>query len=244
MDYTVSVIVPAYNAEDFILKAIGSVLAQSYSNIQLIVIDDCSTDGTLALLKELDDDRITLISNNTNLGVVESRNLAIDMCIGKYIAFLDADDYWIEDKLEAQLKAMNRYGAAFSCTSYTKYTESGKVKNTILVDGWLTRSKILVANTIGCSTVLYDVSLLGKRYFKKLKYNEDLALWLEILEECDCLGIAESKMNYLVRDVSRSSDKISVALFQWSFYRDDLHIGIVRRIYIYFLYCLKGLFRQ
>jgi teichuronic acid biosynthesis glycosyltransferase TuaG len=116
----VSVVMPAYNAEKYIEQAIRSVQNQSYSNWELLICDDCSSDNTTHIIKKYQkkDDRIKLFELKKNSGVTIARNTSLENSIGKYIAFLDSDDYWLKDKLSVQIKFMESKNISFSCTTY------------------------------------------------------------------------------------------------------------------------------
>ena len=104
----VSVIIPVYNSEKYVKEAIDSVLKQTYQNFEIIVVDDCSTDNSCQIIKKIDDQRIRLIKLDKNSGVAVARNIAIENAKGQYIAFLDSDDIWLEDKLLQQIKQMRK----------------------------------------------------------------------------------------------------------------------------------------
>ena len=114
----VSIIMPAYNAEKYIVKSINSIIRQSYKSWELIVVDDCSTDGTVNVISDFKDERIRLLNNERNSGAAISRNRALREAKGKWIAFLDSDDIWHPKKLERQLKFMFKNGYAFTFTDY------------------------------------------------------------------------------------------------------------------------------
>ena len=124
----VSIIVPMYNAEKFIGKTIESVLSQTYKNWEMLIMNDVSTDKSLAVVNEYakKDDRIMVVNTEKNMGVVKGRNHLIDLANGKYIAFLDADDYWHSQKLEKQIQFMKEKNAGISCTEYTRVKENGE----------------------------------------------------------------------------------------------------------------------
>ena len=133
----VSIIVPMYNAEKFIGKTIESVLSQTYENWEMLIMNDVSTDNSLAVVNEFakKDDRIMIVNTEKNMGVVKGRNHLIDLAIGKFIAFLDADDYWHSQKLEKQIQFMKEKNAGISCTEYTRVKENGEKINEVVITG-------------------------------------------------------------------------------------------------------------
>ena len=121
----VSVIIPTFNAETFITETIRSVLAQSHNDLEVIVVDDCSTDDTVKLVREISrtDSRLTLIELKKNFGgPAGPRNIGVSKAVGDWICFLDADDLWHTSKLSLQLAALEKTGAAFCCTQVTRFS--------------------------------------------------------------------------------------------------------------------------
>ena len=119
MNELVSVIMPSYNTASYISDSIKSVLAQTYSNWELIIVDDCSTDNTDAIVAEfLSDKRIRYYKNPYNSGAAQSRNRALREAKGRYIAFLDSDDLWLPEKLEKQIRFMQKNGFYFTYSCY------------------------------------------------------------------------------------------------------------------------------
>ena len=116
MNDLVSIIMPSWNTAQYISEAIESVLKQSYSNWELIIVDDCSTDNTISVVNKYKDNRIRLFQNKENLGAAYSRNFALRQAKGRWIAFLDSDDVWYSEKLEKQILFMTKNNYSFSCT--------------------------------------------------------------------------------------------------------------------------------
>lgn len=167
----VSVVMPAYNSGRFITEAISSVLAQTYSNWELLIVDDASTDATAELLQNFrQDDRIKIFRFSENKGTQFSRNKAIEEASGDFIAFLDADDLWKPEKLYLQLQMMqtNKLPACFS--SYELISENGQNLHTkIEALSLLSYQKLQKANYVGNLTGIYDVRQLGKVFAPDLK---------------------------------------------------------------------------
>ncbi len=241
----VSIIIPVYNAEKFIGKAIESVLSQTYENWEILVMNDNSTDKSYEIIKEYADrdSRIRVVNTEKNIGVVKGRNRLTEIAEGEYIAFLDADDYWREDKLEKQLFFMKEGGLPISCTEYTRVTEGEIPINPIKIKKEITYEDLLKNNYLGCLTVIYNVKSLGKRYFKERNKNEDYVLWLEIIKDTGKIyGLKENLGFYRVLDNSRSSNKVAAAKVRWEIYRKVEGLSLIKSAYYfahYVLYALK-----
>ena len=152
----VSIIMPSYNTGKFIKETINSVIAQTYSNWELIIVDDCSTDNTDEIVKSINDNRIIYLKNETNSGAAISRNKALREAKGRWIAFLDSDDLWKNDKLEKQIKFMKENNCYFSYTNYIEIDENGNI-NGKRVTGPKKITKTGMFNYCwpGCLTVRY-----------------------------------------------------------------------------------------
>ncbi len=224
---------PSFNCERYIRAAIDSVLAQTYGNLELLICDDCSTDGSVAAIKELclKDSRIRLFQNVDNLGVAASRNLCIQNSRGRYIAFIDSDDYWMPNKLETQIEFMRLRGAVFSCTAYEKRNEDfSKLISVAMPYKVAGYNQILFSgNPIGNSTVIYDCNSIGKYYAPDIKKRNDFALWLRISRDGHkAYGMPEVLARYRMRRNSLSADKRKLLAYQWRLYHDVESIGFLK----------------
>ena len=243
----VSIIVPMYNAEKFIGKTIESVLSQTYENWEMLIMNDVSTDNSLAVVNEYvkKDDRIKVLNTEKNMGVVKGRNHLIDLANGKYIAFLDADDYWHSQKLEKQIQFMKEKNAGISCTEYTRVKENGEKINEVVIKSEISYTDMLKNNYLGCLTVMYDVEKVGKRYFKELEKNEDYVLWLEIVKDVKTIfGLKENLAYYRVLDNSRSSNKAETAKVRWEIYRKVEKLPILKSVYYFLHYAVRAVLKS
>lgn len=198
MNDMVSVIMPSYNTAQYITASIASVQEQTYSNWELIIVDDCSTDNTDAVLKPLlSDTRIRYLKNEQNSGAAVSRNRALREARGKWIAFLDSDDLWLPEKLEKQISFMEKNGYHFSYTNYEEINQAREVTG-VRVTGPRRITKTGMYNYCwpGCLTVMYDAEAVGLIQIADIKKNNDYAMWLKVCQKADCYLLDECLAQY------------------------------------------------
>ncbi|WMS94876.1 glycosyltransferase family 2 protein [Pseudoalteromonas sp. HL-AS2] len=241
----VSIIMPAYNADQYIEQSIESVLSQTYANWELLITDDRSTDGTQAIVKAYADRdvRIKLFVNAENGGAGIARNNSIKKAKGRYIAFLDADDKWLPEKLTTQISFMLKNDYAFTFTAYQK-VEGDEKKGIVIPPEFTCYKKLLSSNVIGCLTAVYDVEKLGKKYMPLIRKRQDMGLWLDILKD---LPKAQSIPNVLALyrvDSGMTQNKLEILKWQWRFYRDVVKLNIFNATYHFFIYSVKGFLKH
>ncbi len=236
-----SIIMPAFNAEKTIGASIDSVLHQTDQEFELIIVDDASSDNTLRIINSYKDSRIKLIINNENSGVALSRNRAIEIATGKYIAFLDSDDIWLPEKLEKQREVFNE-GISVVCSAYKTIDEEGNVNNKcIFFKEKISYHDMLKSNFIPNLTAAYDSHLLGKFYQKKIGH-EDYVMWLEVLKKGQLARcIPECLAYYRVTNKSLSSNKLKAMHWQFMIYREYLNMNIFKSIYYFIFYALNAI---
>ena len=195
----VSIITPNYNCALFISDTIKSVQAQTYLNWELLIQDDCSTDGTVeeVLLFAENDSRIKYECNQKNSGAAITRNNALRRAKGRWIAFLDSDDLWLPEKLEHQLKFMVENKYAFSYTGYKEMDNDGKDTG-VFISGPKHVSKFGMYAFCwpGCLTVMYDRETVGLLQIFDIKKNNDYAMWLKVCRKADCYLLDEVLAKY------------------------------------------------
>ena len=198
-DKMVSVIMPTYKCGRFIKKSIESVLAQTYKNWELIIVDDCSGDGTIQRVSELQeqDPRIKLLQNDKNSGAAVTRNKALREAKGRWIAFLDSDDLWEPTKLEKQIKFMEENNYAFSFHEYVEINEQDKELG-VKVSGkdHVGKFDMFACCWPGCLSVMYDASKVGLIQISDIKKNNDTAMWLKVIRKADCYLLKECLGKY------------------------------------------------
>jgi len=218
----ISIITPVYKAEKYIRQTIESVLAQTYTDWELILVDDCSPDGSADVIRSFDDPRIRLICQQTNTGAAEARNRGIREAKGRYIAFLDADDIWYSNKLDSELQFMGRQDAGFVFCSYEFGDEeavpTGKM---VRVPKKLTYREALSRTVIFTSTVMIDTQKIGKPFMPDVK-SEDTATWWDILKKAEtAYGLDQALVIYRRPDSSLSSDKKEAVRRIWNLYKRE-----------------------
>lgn len=242
----VSVIMPVYNAKYTVVQSIDSILNQTYKNIRLYIIDDCSTDGTLDLLESLysTNDRVVICRNQKNKGVAKTRNVGIEKSQGEYIAFCDSDDLWSETKLEKQLDILDTGDIDVVCANYSTIDIKGEEIVKVKAPEFITYKMMLGKNYIGNLTGVYNAKKLGKFYQKSIGH-EDFLMWLEILRETKhAKCIQEYLAQYRVSRESLSANKLVAAQWTWDIYRKQLKLSMFPSLYFFSQYAFRGLLKK
>ena len=235
MNELVSIITPSYNSAKFIRETIDSVLAQTYPYWEMIIVDDCSTDGSVEIIGKyiIKDNRIKLIKLSNNSGPAIARNTAIKEAQGRYIAFLDSDDLWYPDKLEKQIEYMNLTECVLSYSYYDVIDENNNRTNQIYKPKEkLSYNELLKSNSIGCLTSIYDTKIVGKEYMPIIKKRQDYGLWLKLLKKIDyAYCIKEVLATYRIRKGSISSNKLELIKYNWKLFREHEKLSIIKSFY-------------
>lgn len=242
-DSLVSIIMPAYNSEKYIKESIESVKNQTYTNWELVIVNDCSNDNTENIIKEYaeKDKRIKLYTNVVNQGVVKSRNLSLKKAKGEFIAFLDSDDIWSRLKLEKQINYMKKIDSVMSFTSYYYMNSRGMNLFEVKCPLKLDYKEALKGNEIGCLTVIIDRKKINNLEMPDLKH-EDYATWLSVLKNGRIAhGIQENLASYRKLDDSLSSNKLKTIIWTWKIFRDNQKIGIFKSSYYLSCHLVKGI---
>ena len=231
----VSIITPSYNSSQFISETIQSVCSQTFSDWELIIVDDCSKDSSIELIKRFIDidARIKLILNNCNEGAAVSRNQAIAYATGKYIAFLDSDDLWEPSKLEKQIAFMEENNAVLTYASYALIDEqSNSLEQVITPNEKLSYSDLLKANQIGCLTAIYNQEVLGKHFMPLIRKRQDYGLWLSILKVTPfAYKVPGVLAKYRVRENSISSGKLGLLKYNFQLFHKHEKLSLIRSLY-------------
>ncbi len=219
MSGLVSIITPSHNTALFIAETIKSVQAQTYTNWEMIIVDDCSTDNTDEIVATfLDDPRIRYLKNEKNIGAAVSRNYALREARGRWIAFLDSDDVWLPEKLEKQVAFMEHNNYHFSYTCYEEIDErSEPLDITVTGPKKVTKQGIYNYCWMGCLTVMYDSEYVGLIQIEDIKKNNDYAMWLKVCKKTECYLLDEVLAKYRRGRSGSISTQKYTALIKWHY---------------------------
>ncbi|HHX8655349.1 TPA: glycosyltransferase family 2 protein [Vibrio diabolicus] len=237
----VSIIMPTYNSYQTVVESIQSVLSQTYKNWELIIVDDRSTDNTWQVIQTYADkyDNIRVYQNKENLGAGASRNFAIKKAKGRFIAFLDSDDLWMENKLAEQIPFMLENNYPLTYTHYSRFNNEEEL-SVVTAPEYTTYKKLMYSNVIGCLTAVYDTQKLGKRYMPLIRKRQDMGLWLDILKETPKAYCLPKPLAKYRMDSGMTANKFSVLSYQWKFYRDVVGLSLPRSLFTFSVYAVKG----
>lgn len=244
----VSIITPAYNASKYLPETVASVRTQTFTDWEMIIVDDCSKDDTYntACLLAEEEKRIKVIPHKKNSGVAVARNTALDAAMGDYIAFLDSDDLWMPDKLEKQLSFMEQNEYVLTYTMYQKFqTDTGQRGKIIKAPKKMTAKAILRNTAIGCLTVMVNRKKVGTFHMPPIKHTEDNCTWQEILSRgYVAYGLNENLALYREGNVSLTSSKKKAAKQQWETYREYYKFSFIKSAYYFTCYAFNAVIKH
>lgn len=244
MSALVSIITPSYNSARFINDCVSSVLEQTYTNWELIIIDDASDDNSKELISDFasKDNRIKFVFLTENIGAAGARNIALEKAEGRYIAFLDSDDIWKKEKLAKQIDFMQSNNIAFSFSSYEPMSENGKeIFKEIKAPLKMSYNSFLKNTIIGCLTVVLDKEKVGDVKMPNLRTSQDMALWLSIMKGgIDAYGIEKSLAYYRIVGNSNTSNKLKVIQGVWKIYREKEKLGYLKSVWCFLNYAFNA----
>lgn len=242
----ISIITPCYNSANFISATINSVIGQTYQHWELIVIDDKSKDDTCKIVEGFaqQHSNINLIKLEQNGGVANARNVGLEHVTGKYIAFLDSDDIWMEEKLDKQVAYMEEKSLPMSFCAYNRINEDGDIiSRKIEVPFSVNYKQLLSHNVIIFSTSLTLRSVIGSTRFKKAGH-EDWIFWLDIFRKpFNGYGINEPLVLYRIRKGSVSANKLKVIGFTWRLIRNE-KLGLLQSMYHFTKYAFATVWKR
>lgn len=246
--YLVSIITPAYNCVGTIKETYESIKSQTYSQWEWIIVEDHSNDNSFNFIKKLvsGDSRVVLLQTNKNSGAAAARNVGINYAKGRFMAFLDADDLWLENKLEQQIQFMIENDYALTYSNYYLLYRDNKKKAFKLKSDFASYKTLLRKNDMGCLTVMYDTNKIGKLYMPlDCEKREDYGAWLDATRD----GLIAHRLNallsvYRIGSSSVSSNKIRMIKYQYRVYRKHEHFSSIKSIWFVILCILNKLFRK
>ena len=245
----ISIIVPVYNAENYISETVRSVREQTYENWELILVENGSKDNSAQLIQNLskEDERINCIILGKNTGAAVARNEGLKTAEGRYIAFLDADDLWKKEKLEHELAFMKAHNASFVFTGYEFGDETAQPTGKIVhVPETLNHKQAMKNTTIFTSTVMFDTDKIGKKNLEMPQIkSEDTALWWKILRDGTlAYGLDENLVLYRRPAKSLSSNKIEALRRIWNLYRKWEKLGFFKSIWYFINWAFRAVGRR
>ena len=248
MNPLVSIIMPCYNAEHYIAQSIESVLAQTYTNWELLITDGPSNDNTANIAKEYceKDSRIHFIIPSRHLNIAEARHSSIMNSKGKYLAFLDSDDIWVKDKLEKQVSYMLQHDYAFTYGDYEIIDDKGKITGKRINNGGVVNYDKYLKNTIiGCGSVMLDVKKIGQVTLPADNANDDMGLWCSIMRNGICAyPIDEVLYYYRLRKDGASSHKFKMMRSVWNVYRKQEKLSLLKSTICFVSYSFNALIKR
>ena len=232
----ISIVIPVYNAAPYLERTLNSVQNQTFSDWELILVDDGSKDRSLEVIEnwlvDKDMNKYALLSTSGNCGAACARNCGIRKAQGRYLVFLDADDYWVPDKLEKQYQFMRQKGCAFSFTGY-EFANGEGVRNgkVVRVPGCITYEEALTNTTISTITVMLDREQIPENllFMPENCQREDTATWWNILKHgFNAYGLDEALSVYCRHRDSHSANKIKAVIGTYRMYREQEQLGLRR----------------
>lgn len=226
----VSIVMPMHNDGEFTVESINSVLSQTCKDFELLIVDDASTDNSFELANVIQDPRIKIFRNQVPLGAAGARNVALRNAIGKYVAFLDADDVWEPNKLEEQIGFMESNGIRFSCSYYTIMSSGGTPRFLMKAPKSISKRRMFRCCYLGCLTAIYDQTVTGViQVDERLKKRNDYAIWLQIIDKTGpCVCLEKSLACYRLNENGISSKKTSLLKWHYRLFRWQMHMGPMR----------------
>lgn len=237
----ISVVIPAYNCADVIGSAIDSALAQNVT-LEILVLDDGSSDELEAVMAGYEgNEAVRFAKNEINLGAAATRNRGVSLARGKYVAFLDADDYWTEDKLSRQLARMEQTGCVLCCTARELMTPEGELTGKVIpVKEQISYRELLKHNSINCSSVLILTEVAREFPMHHDDSHEDYIMWLEVLRKYGfACGINEPLLKYRLSNSGKSGNKLHSAKMTYKVYR-YMGFGVLKSMACFCSYAFHG----
>lgn len=243
----VSIITPLYNNSRYISLTIESVLAQTYKDWELLIVDDGSDDGCADIVSRYaqKDKRIKLI-RRTHQGSAAARNHGIRQASGRYIALLDSDDIWEPNFLECQIEMLNTTGGKLVCSAHRRIDETGKECLSPFYPPLEARYEDLLRTcSISCLTALYDTEGNGKIYLREdFKLRDDYILWLDIIKKVGVVyGNQKVLASYRITSSQKSANKLNTIIPQYKVYRQVEQFSVLKSLFYLTCWAINGIIK-
>ena len=244
----VSIITPAFNCKNTIRFTYDSILKQTFTNWEWIIVEDHSLDNSFNFIRDMvkDNPKVLLLRTDKNSGTARARNKGIEEANGRFITFLDADDFWKQNKFECQINFMINNNLVFTYSNYEVMRDDGKTSLFRPKKQSLRYKDLLVSNDIGCLTAAYDAKIIGKHYMPlDSPKREDFAAWLDILKTgIIARRIDETLAVYRLGNTTLTSNKTKMVKYHYNVYRKHEHFGILKSIFYLCSFVLRKLFTK
>lgn len=244
----VSIITPVYNAERFIKETVQSIIEQKYDKFELLLVDDHSTDNSLAIVSKFAeaDSRIKILQTPHNSGAAVARNIGLENATGQYVAFVDSDDKWKNNKLTEQIRVMKENNYGFTYTNFEMISESNEViKKQVALPEKLNYSALLKNTAIACSTVVIDKKVFGDFMMPQVRKGQDTATWLMLLRDGGTAHLVDEVLgSYRIVKGSISSNKIQALKRTWNTYRNLEQLPLPKALYYFTSYSWNAFKRR
>ncbi len=244
----ISIITPCFNAEKYIEETYNSIKAQTHSNWEWVIVDDCSTDRSIKIIDaiRLKDNRVKLFKNMQNSGAAVTRNSSLDNATGSFVAFLDIDDLWVPTKLEQQVNSMLKNNIDFSYHNYKLVDASGKLLKSQSCPLRMTSIDLLKFNPFATSSIMIRKNILDQkaiRFKVHLRRRQDYLFWFDVLNELSHGFLIQGELSSyrIFGSDSLSANKKKMATIQWKLYREEFNLNIFASAYYFCHYAIHGL---
>ena len=243
----VSIVLPTYNSERFLAQAIESVLSQSYTNWELLITDDCSSDNSRHIAQQYveKDKRIRLFALPQNSGAAVARNNSIKEARGRFLAFIDSDDWWYPDKLESQINFMLRNDIEFCFSAFEYADQSLNVTGVSFKPIKISYSRMKLDCNVGTPGVVIDMRRLGKIFMPEIGLSEDWATWIKVTQKTGyAFSINRPLWKYRSVQGSLSSNKLKLAKSNLNMYRKVLGYSHIKSLMVFLFLFLPSYFHK
>ena len=238
----ISIITPCFNSEKFLKETIHSVLNQSFQNWEWVITDDCSTDKSIKIIENIGDPRIILSKTDRNSGAGAARNISLEKAKGKYITFLDADDYWEPNFLEEMINFMKKENAELAYSNYSRCDENLKPSiGDFHADTEVTFDNLLMTCRLSLLSSMYNSERVGKEYFPAGSKREDHVMWLNLLKKIPVgKPLNKTMAKYRMHATSISRKKTNIIKDQYLVYKDHMRFSTLKSFYYTANWAMNG----